>query len=144
MIHYHIDYFLKKMVLDRRFYLLNCNPGTGGQANLFDVPEFADLRKIKKVVQTLEDKTLLAAMLESVTLASGVKVVIGEENNIESMKCCSLIASAYNRGEDAAGTLGLIGPIRQLGWRFVTLDLAGFKSGSLNPASAEETEGAAT
>jgi len=32
----------------------------------------------------------------------------------------------------------LIGPIQRLGWRFVTLDLAGFRSGSLSSEAAEE------
>jgi uncharacterized protein len=37
----------------------------------------------------------------------------------------------------------LIEPIRRLGWRFVTLDLAGFRSGSLSAPPAEE-EGTST
>jgi uncharacterized protein len=36
----------------------------------------------------------------------------------------------------------LIEPIRQLGWRFIALDLAGFKSGSMNARSAKEGSGA--
>ena len=83
-----------------------------GQTNLFDLPEFMELNRVRDVFRTFEDKKILLDLLEGITLASGVKVLIGEETDIEAMKDCSIITSTYGRGEMTAGILGVIGPTR--------------------------------
>jgi len=83
-----------------------------GQVNLFDQPEFSEVGRLKEVAKALNDKTVLVKMLEGVTLAGGFRVIIGDENAIEPMKSCSVIAGAYGRGGINAGTLGVIGPTR--------------------------------
>jgi heat-inducible transcriptional repressor len=83
-----------------------------GQANLFDHPEFAEVGRIREVLRALDDKSLLIKVLEGVTLATGIRVLIGSENSVRQMKSCSLISSTYGRGEITAGTLGVMGPTR--------------------------------
>ena len=101
-----------------------------GQANLFDLPEFSEVSKVREVVRALEEKTLLAQMLEGINLTSGIRVIIGKENRIASMQNCSVIARNYGRGEIAAGTLGVIGPTRMDYARLISL--VHFTSGLLS------------
>lgn len=83
-----------------------------GQANLFDEPEFLELGILRHMVGALEQKSLLVEMLERASLAPGTRVIIGEENTIESLRKCSMVTSTYGRGENKAGAIGVIGPVR--------------------------------
>jgi len=83
-----------------------------GQSNLFDLPEFSEMSTVREMVRTLEEQNLLVEVLEEVSLASGVRVIIGEENKVEPMKRYTVIASAYGRGEMTVGALGVMGPTR--------------------------------
>lgn len=83
-----------------------------GRANLFELPEFSEVKRTKELVRALEEKKLIVEMLEQVSLAAGAKVIIGEENMIGAMKDCSIITSTYGSKDMNMGTLGVIGPTR--------------------------------
>mgnify|MGYP006134645721 FL=1 len=84
-----------------------------GKLNIFDQPEFtADLKKIKTLFKTLEEKTKLIRLLDSCLQQDGLTVVIGAENSDEEMSGCSLIASNYGLDEDKMGTIAVFGPKR--------------------------------
>ncbi len=91
--------------------------GTGaifvdGASNLLDSPEFADIRKMKALFKTLDEKSRLIELLGNVLGGTGVQVTIGLENNLEDLEDCSLVASPYKSGGRAVGTLGIVGPTR--------------------------------
>jgi heat-inducible transcriptional repressor len=83
-----------------------------GQANLFDLPEFAQIGALRDLLRTLEERSLLTSVLEELSMMAGLRVIIGEENKLGPMQRCSLIASTYGRGGLTVGAVGVIGPTR--------------------------------
>ena len=84
---------------------------TSGVMNMLRFPEFRDIIKAKPIFETLEQKALLAKLLEQ-TKANGVKITIGEEHGIEEIKDCSVVATNYKIGNYTVGSIGIIGPTR--------------------------------
>ena len=82
-----------------------------GTMNILNFPEFEDLVKAKQLFHTLEEKELLASLLAKVT-TDGIKVTIGEENEIDEMKHCSIVTASYDIDGKTVGTIGVIGPTR--------------------------------
>ncbi len=83
-----------------------------GQANLLDLDDFTEIESIREVMRTLEERRILARLFEESLSASGTRILIGEENEIESLKGCSLISIPYGNDDEPIGSLGLIGPKR--------------------------------
>ena len=84
---------------------------TSGVMNMLNFPEFNDVVKAKSIYETLEEKVLLAKLLEQ-TSSSGVQITIGKEHGIEQIKDCSVITSNYKIGDYTVGAIGIIGPTR--------------------------------
>lgn len=90
---------------------------TSGANNIFRYPELADKSRASQLITTLEEKSLLADFIkdtemESVDPGTGIKVYIGEEGPVESMKDCSVVTATYDLGNGLQGTIGIIGPKR--------------------------------
>jgi len=83
-----------------------------GSSYIFDYPEFTDTAKMKEIFKTFENKSNLIKLLDKVTRADGVKVYIGSETNIQTMKDCTLVASPYRKEGNILGSIGVIGPTR--------------------------------
>ena len=83
-----------------------------GQANIFDLPEFADAEKMKSIFRAMEQKSQLLTLLDSCLKAPGVNIFIGSESHLNSMSGMSLITSTYVSGKNTLGVLGVIGPTR--------------------------------
>jgi heat-inducible transcriptional repressor len=81
-----------------------------GAKNVLQNPEFSSGNKIGKIIELIDRKDILVRVL-SEHESEGVSIVIGDENQEDLMKNCSLIATTY-RYEDAIGTVGVIGPTR--------------------------------
>jgi heat-inducible transcriptional repressor len=90
--------------------------GTGlfieGQANIFELPEFADAQKMKDIFRAMEQKSQLLDLLDSCLKAPGVNIFIGSESHLNNMSGMSLITSTYVSGKNTLGVLGVIGPTR--------------------------------
>ncbi len=87
---------------------------TYGAMNILQYPEFNDISKASTLLQTLETKDALRDIVNT-TIESDdghVKIVIGEENQHESLKNCSLITTSYHIGGEKVGAIGIIGPKR--------------------------------
>lgn len=82
-----------------------------GTMNMLDFPEFSDIVKAKQLFHTLEEKDLLMSILTK-NASKGINITIGEENEIEEIKNCSLITASYEIGGRKVGTIGIIGPTR--------------------------------
>ncbi|MBA2503189.1 MAG: heat-inducible transcription repressor HrcA [Pyrinomonadaceae bacterium] len=88
-----------------------------GASNILSKPDFADVRRMREIMRTLEEKSRLVEILnECLTRDSAfgdVRVVIGRENYLPSMQNCTFITAAYrlDAGE-AVGKLGVVGPVR--------------------------------
>lgn len=83
-----------------------------GKTNLLKFPEFADLEKMRAILETFEEKTKIVKLLDKALNAQGIQIFIGAENEYSEMKDCSLIAAPYSKENFTLGTLGVIGPMR--------------------------------
>ena len=83
-----------------------------GQGRLFERAEFLDVEKIRGFLRAFEDRERLLSLLEQTLMAGGVRVVIGEEADLDGVEDVSVISSSYRTSGTSAGTLGVIGPAR--------------------------------
>ena len=88
---------------------------TSGATNLFKYPELTDKTKASELISAFEEKKQLADLLKerlADTDNTGIRVYIGNESPIETMKDCSVVTATYELGEGMTGTIGIIGPKR--------------------------------
>jgi heat-inducible transcriptional repressor len=85
-----------------------------GQANLLEQPSaLADLERIRKLFDDIENKRDLVDVLGLAEKAEGVRIFIGSENKLFSMSGSSLIVAPFKNDEEKiVGVLGIIGPTR--------------------------------
>jgi len=85
-----------------------------GQANLLeDITALEDIEKIRNLFLDLDTKETMINLLESTTLAEGLKIFIGAENRLFNHSGCSMIMSSYkNEDSKVIGAIGVIGPSR--------------------------------
>ena len=91
---------------------------TSGANNIFKYPELASEQNASGLINAFEEKQLLAQLVDSSmseeegSSKNGIRVYIGEESPIQSMKDCSIVTANYEFGEGMRGTIGIIGPKR--------------------------------
>jgi heat-inducible transcriptional repressor len=88
---------------------------TSGTTNIFKYPELSDSQKASQLIYAFEEKNLLADFArESETEAdeTGIRVYIGSESPVQTMKDCSVVTATYELGDGMKGTIGIIGPKR--------------------------------
>ena len=82
-----------------------------GQTNLLDNPEFADVERMRRILQAFEDKSRMIRLLdETMKASSGIQIILGTEGELQEEM--SLVLSPYWRGNTPLGVLGVIGPLR--------------------------------
>lgn len=82
-----------------------------GAKNILAFPEFSDIQRAKSLFQTLEQKDVLVTLLGE-NKDDAMQIMIGSENNLQSMKDCSVITTTYKMGDGTRGTIGILGPTR--------------------------------
>jgi heat-inducible transcriptional repressor len=82
----------------------------GGTSNLARFGEGFDTT-IRPMLEALEEHVVLLKLLGEATSHS-VTVRIGHEGPIEELASTSVVASGYGPGEQAVGSLGIVGPTR--------------------------------
>lgn len=90
--------------------MINVDLYLEGIANIFDLPEYHDIEKAKKFLSLVGKKDSLIKLLLS--SKSGLNVKIGDENESEDLKDCSLITATYKYKGLIIGKIGVIGPTR--------------------------------
>lgn len=83
-----------------------------GKTNLIRFPEFADVEKMRALIQAFEEKTKIVKLLDKALSTHGIQIFIGAENEFSEMQECSLVAAPYIKENFTLGTLGVIGPTR--------------------------------
>lgn len=81
-----------------------------GLANMFEQPEFRDFDKLKRLVSTMSNKSLMKIMGDFSD--SSLSVKIGNENRLTQMKDCTVVSVPYQINEFESGTIAVIGPTR--------------------------------
>jgi len=90
-----------------------------GKTNLIMQPEFDDVEKVRSFYELMEREEDIANLLKAHT--DGIRVLIGEENEVDEIKDFSLITASYRLGEDQLGTIALLGPTRMEYRRVINL-----------------------
>lgn len=86
-----------------------------GLANILTQPEFAEVERMRQLIEALEQKQTLAnlARLGTQNLTDdGIQIIIGSESRLESMRDCSIIMTRYGISGTTSGVLGVLGPTR--------------------------------
>jgi heat-inducible transcriptional repressor len=87
-------------------FLLNELSGT------CNLPDFATMKQIKEILRAIEDKNFMLKLLNQISNSKGIKVFVGMENILPSMKELSMVVSTYRDKKYACGAIGIIGPTR--------------------------------
>jgi len=85
---------------------------TKGVGNMITLPEFENIELTKNVITTLEENKLLLELFSSYIEKEDVRVVIGDENQLQSLKFCSLVLAPYSVNSEKVGMIGVLGPRR--------------------------------
>lgn len=88
---------------------------TSGATNILKYPELSDMSKARDILTTLENKEELTQFVENdgnPVDRRGIQVYIGDENQVDSMKDCSVVTATYEIEEGIYGKVGIIGPKR--------------------------------
>ena len=99
-----IEQIKKAITEERQIYLEGTNRS-------FDLPEFNSLEVAKNFVNIIDEKDLVADVLNS-GFAQDINVYIGDENEKEELKDFSVITFKHRVGNKDLGTIGIIGPKR--------------------------------
>jgi heat-inducible transcriptional repressor len=88
-----------------------------GASNIIAKPDFGDIERLRELFKTFEAKSRLVKILnECITrepVFGDVHVVIGRENSAPQLRSCALITAPYRLGGgEAAGAIGVVGPVR--------------------------------
>jgi heat-inducible transcriptional repressor len=83
-----------------------------GQARLIDLPEYADVDRLKRLMLALEEREELVCLLDRTLAAGSAKVFVGSETGDLGGGELSLVVAPYADGGRPAGTVGVIGPTR--------------------------------
>ena len=84
-----------------------------GQGRLLDDADAADLERVRGLLDDLEGKQEVAALLDSARAGDATRIFIGAENKLFALSGSSVIARPF-RGHDGrvVGVVGVIGPTR--------------------------------
>jgi heat-inducible transcriptional repressor len=109
-----------------------------GAPSLLVHPEMADIQRARRMFDAFADKARLVKLLNHCLQGNGVRVLIGEDSELTSELDFSVVATAYG-GNQARGTLGIIGPSRMEYERIIPL--VHFLGESLSRALADSFSG---
>ncbi|KAB8126883.1 heat-inducible transcriptional repressor HrcA [Gracilibacillus oryzae] len=107
--------YLKAALLEKKPVKLYMD----GKTNILLQPEFNDIEKIQSLYSVMEKEDKMANILRSTS--KGIKVSIGQENELDEMQDCSLITASYTLGGEQMGTVALLGPKRMEYSRVISL-----------------------
>jgi heat-inducible transcriptional repressor len=83
-----------------------------GLLNVMSEPEFARPERLRRVFAVLQDRAYLGGLVQRLSVAEDVTVIIGSENQHAEMMDVSLVVAPYGRADRAVGVVGVIGPTR--------------------------------
>lgn len=95
---------------DEREY---AEPYLDGLHFMLSQPEFAhDQHLALSLMELIERRSLMRSIIPPGFTGRSVRVIIGRENRAESIHDYSVVISRYGLPQEAAGTIGVIGPTR--------------------------------
>jgi heat-inducible transcriptional repressor len=82
-----------------------------GAINMLHFPEYSDVNKAKTFLAAVEGRSMLYDLLKRASKLE-FSITIGNENEDESFKDCSIVTATYRVGDEPMGSFGIIGPTR--------------------------------
>lgn len=87
-----------------------------GVSEILRQPEFNQLQQFQTLIHLLEDEQELVWPLifadPETNNSARVMIKIGSENPLAPMQACTLISASYRKGDEAVGSVGMLGPTR--------------------------------
>lgn len=85
-----------------------------GTTNMLRAPEFAEYNSIQALLEAIEQKSKLVALLNSCldTEPNSVSIVIGSESRMDDFGACSIVSSPISLADRVIGSVGVLGPKR--------------------------------
>ncbi|NJR68335.1 MAG: heat-inducible transcriptional repressor HrcA [Synechococcales cyanobacterium CRU_2_2] len=87
-----------------------------GVSEILRQPEFNQLQQFQTLIHLLEDEQELVWPLifadPETNNSARVMIKIGSENPLVPMQACTLISASYRKGNEAVGSVGMLGPTR--------------------------------
>ena len=87
------------------------NMAVAGQMRLLGQPEYRDVDKAQRLLNTLDEDALanLPAVMQN---QNGTKVLVGPENVAQELKDTSVVMTKFDIGDGMQGMIGVVGPTR--------------------------------
>ena len=82
-----------------------------GATNMLSYPEYADMNKAKNFLAAVEGRDALYNLMKKASTVE-FSFTIGNENEHDELKDCSVVTATYRVGDQALGSFGIIGPTR--------------------------------
>lgn len=79
---------------------------------MLNQPEFTHNQQVLPLMELVDHRNLLKIIAPQGLASCEVQVIIGKENEAEVFQDYSIVISRYGLPEEAAGTIGIIGPTR--------------------------------
>ena len=102
---------------------------------MLNQPEFGQSQRILTLMELIEHRNLLKAIIPAELASYQVRVIIGKENETEAIRDYSVVISGYGIPEKATGSIGVLGPTRMPYGR--TISTVGYLSSMLSRLVAE-------
>lgn len=83
-----------------------------GEERLMDVPELAELKRLRRLFDTFKTKHDLVELLDKSLRASGISIFIGDESGHLALNDVSVVVSPYEADGRVIGVVGVVGPTR--------------------------------
>lgn len=83
-----------------------------GLAHMLEQPEFRETERMRQMFELLEGGGILLSIIPTVRATEGVQVIIGDENQSDQMRNCSVVVARYGLADQVSGVLGVVGPTR--------------------------------
>lgn len=83
-----------------------------GLYDVMNLPDFSNISRIREISRAIKDKHMILKLLEQISDAEGVQVLIGSENPVDELKNLSVVASTCKEKDRPMGVIAVIGPTR--------------------------------
>ena len=87
-------------------------PYLDGLHFMINQPEFALSHRVLALMELIEQRNLLKAIIPPELASHGVQIIIGKENKAEVIHDYSVVIRQYGLPDEAVGTIGIVGPTR--------------------------------
>ena len=87
-------------------------PYLDGLHFMINQPEFVLSHRVLALMELIEQRNLLKAIIPPEPASRGVQIIIGKENKAEVIRDYSVVIRQYGLPDEAVGTIGIVGPTR--------------------------------